>query len=185
MAASSPAVLIRGPRSEERHGDRIRRWPRPPRWSLRSQSQRVARIFLDDIFPFFLSVAFTFQFSHEPPQAMATSGILCAGAVCARRSSRDVDTVGWWASWGRDLRWLLWMVHGVWDRSVQLCSMGRRGCWCVGPVGRICCFAREMSPRERAANEWLWGVTRRTGHWALDDVASHVANVLQTFHMFQ
>jgi hypothetical protein len=69
---------------------------------------------------------------------------------------------------------------GAVDRSVQLCSMGRRGCWCVGvgPVGRICCFAREMSPRERAANEWLWGVTRRTGHWALDDVASYVANVL-------
>jgi hypothetical protein len=33
----------------------------------------------------------------------------------------------------------------------------------VGPAGRICCFAQEMSPRERAANEWLRGVTRRRG----------------------
>jgi hypothetical protein len=37
-------TYIPGARSEERHEDRIRGWALWPAWSLRSQSQRVARI---------------------------------------------------------------------------------------------------------------------------------------------
>lgn len=165
MAASSPAVLIPGPRSEERHGDRIRGWARPPAWSLRSQSQRVARIFLDDIFP--LDIFFCFGFSSATTGDGDVAGSYEPERYVPRCSSRYVDTAGWWARLGRDLRWLLWVVRGVWDRSSRseraIMQHGEEQPLVPGTkAARICCFAREMSPRERAANEWLRGVTRRT-----------------------
>jgi hypothetical protein len=46
----SPVVaFMPGPRIEEHHGARIRRWGPAPRWRVPSQSQRVAGIFVDDI----------------------------------------------------------------------------------------------------------------------------------------